>query len=370
MGIVVLTNTDRLYFLSADNSIFVGDNATLFSTTTFDTPLIESFASGRTVQVEGTLLSQTANAVILSADDLGTGDHTVVVGESGAAYANRNYVTLVVDGTGSLVQNFGLISGGGGVWGFGWGNSRLENEGSIAAQRFAAVKLFDTVGVNAIVNGGEITGAGGVVFDNATATIVNEAGGEIRSNTAAVAAVDGSIGTGVVLRNAGTVTGIDDAVIASGLADRVVNTGTIDGDVLLGNGNDVYRGKSGTLVGELRGGSGNDTLIGGLGDDTIFGEIGNDRIGGSAGDNLLSGGAGADVFFFSRGGGDDVVTDFADNSDDLDLTAFRFASFTAVTGRATNVAGGLLLDFETIGGGTVFLQGMTKAMLDAGDVLL
>ena len=368
MGFVVLSDTDFTYVLSIQNSIFVGPNATLYSTTVETTPIITSTTAGRTVRIEGTVLGQNATAITMT-----LGDHTVVIGPDGATFSNRNWVNTVVDGANNLIQNFGFISGGGGIWGTGWGSGRIENDGTIAAQRVAAIKLIDGIGGNVIVNDGLITGTGGIVLQNAVATIRNGAEGEIRSNSAAVAAIDGSLAsTGFIIRNLGTIAGLDDAILGSINADTVRNDGVIDGDVLLGGGNDVFRGRKGLIEGELRGGDGNDTLITGRGDDALFGDRGLDRLDGGAGDDTMTGGANPDVFVFSRAGagGADLVADFQDNVDDLDLVAFRLASFAAVQDLARDVAGGLVLDLGSVGGGTVLLAGMNKALLDAGDVLI
>lgn len=368
MGFVVLSDTDFTFVMSVQSSIFVGRAATLYSTTTETTPIIGSAVAGRTLRIEGTVLGQNAGAVSLT-----QGGHTVLVGAEGAIHSHPNWVAVVVDGAGDLVQNFGLVSGGGGFWGTGWGSGRLENEGTIAAQRAAAVKLTAGVGANTIFNDGLIAGTGGIVLDGAAAVIVNGAAGEIRSNTATVAALDAQAASlGLVLRNLGTVRGLDDAVLGSAHADNLRNDGRIDGDVLLGAGNDVFRGREGFIDGELRGGDGNDTLLTGRGDEVLLGERGLDRLDGGAGSDTMTGGAHADVFVFSRAGagGADLVTDFQDNVDDLDLTGFRLPDFAAVAGLARDAAGGLVLDFTALGGGTVLLPRMTVALLDAGDVLL
>jgi len=168
----------------------------------------------------------------------------------------------------------------------------------------------------------------------------------------------------------------------------IANRGTIRGDVMLGGGSDEFRGKPGILDGILDGGAGNDVLITGLGDDNLYGGDGadtlrggaeedalyggkgNDLLAGDAGDDVLSGGGGKDTFQFRRGGGDDRVTDFTNGQDRLDLSAFHLSGFAALNALAADRSGGLIIDLTSLNGGTIFLDGFTKAQLDATDLLL
>lgn len=80
-------------------------------------------------------------------------------------------------------------------------------------------------------------------------------------------------------------------------------------DIVIGNGaRNVLDGRKGGDI--LKGGSGADKLVGGAGKDKLFGEKGND---------VLKGGGGADKFIFEKKGGKDVIKDFADNKDTLQL---------------------------------------------------
>ncbi|MGN8033439.1 calcium-binding protein, partial [Pseudomonas sp. 22189] len=63
-------------------------------------------------------------------------------------------------------------------------------------------------------------------------------------------------------------------------------------------GDDILNGQAGNDV--LEGGTGNDTLDGAAGEDTLIGGAGNDK---------LAGGNGSDTYVFSRGDGQDTVTE-------------------------------------------------------------
>ncbi|HEY1299759.1 MAG TPA: calcium-binding protein, partial [Stellaceae bacterium] len=87
--------------------------------------------------------------------------------------------------------------------------------------------------------------------------------------------------------------------------DVVTNSGLIQGAVYLGNGNDLFDSRLGTITGMIVGGDGDDTIYGGKGDDTIVGGDGNDRIDGSTGADDMIGGFGDDTYYVDNTG--DVV---------------------------------------------------------------
>jgi len=68
---------------------------------------------------------------------------------------------------------------------------------------------------------------------------------------------------------------------------------------------------------ELDGGSGNDILWAAQGDDTLNGGTGNDILNGSSGDDTLTGGSGSDIFEFTATSGNDTITDFNKDEDEL-----------------------------------------------------
>ncbi len=93
-----------------------------------------------------------------------------------------------------------------------------------------------------------------------------------------------------------------------------------------GTGNDELYGKAGddTLSGDY----GKDTLDGGAGNDELYGGDGNDRLIGGTGDDVLSGGSGKDIFVYRDGDGKDVITDYADYDDILDILEISSGTIT------------------------------------------
>ncbi|WP_163849283.1 CARDB domain-containing protein [Pseudooceanicola aestuarii] len=100
-----------------------------------------------------------------------------------------------------------------------------------------------------------------------------------------------------------------------------------------------------------------DSLSGGIGDDTLSGGTGADT---------LTGGSGDDVFVIAPGGGSDLITDFTDGSDLLDLTAFDpVAAQAAIAG-----IGGSDPVMRFDDGTQVRLAGIVAADFSVDDALL
>ncbi|MCC1493899.1 hypothetical protein [Cognatishimia sp. F0-27] len=87
--------------------------------------------------------------------------------------------------------------------------------------------------------------------------------------------------------------------------------GGINHDLLIGGlGNDTLEGSNGI-----------DTLEGGPGADMLFGNAGPDTLDGGPGNDTLNGGIARDTFIYSAGSGQDRITDFANNSDTVQIDA-------------------------------------------------
>lgn len=119
-----------------------------------------------------------------------------------------------------------------------------------------------------------------------------------------------------------------------------------------GAGDDVLKGGEGrdvswdTLDGSDAAAAANaDMLNGGAGDDRLHGQSGADVLNGGAGDDRLTGGGGRDTFVFVDG--DDVVLDFTDNVDSIQLdgSALGVASVDDAMALGQIVDGNAVFDF-------------------------
>jgi Ca2+-binding RTX toxin-like protein len=102
----------------------------------------------------------------------------------------------------------------------------------------------------------------------------------------------------------------------------------IPGGVWLLGGNDTVIGSaiSELIVGNdgqdsISGGEGNDSLFGGKGNDQLFGGAGDDFLSGDRDNDTLTGGQGSDTFALSTGGGLDIITDFDNTTDYIQVPA-------------------------------------------------
>ena len=109
----------------------------------------------------------------------------------------------------------------------------------------------------------------------------------------------------------------------------------------------------------LEGGEESDLLLGFDGDDTLIGGSGNDQ---------LEGGKGDDLFEFDNLFGEDLIKDFNDRQDTLDLTLLELASIDDVTDAATQAGKDVVIDFGT--DGVLTLEDMRLRDIDSDNVLI
>ncbi len=142
--------------------------------------------------------------------------------------------------------------------------------------------------------------------------------------------------------------------------------GDAGNDNLWGNGGDDYlQGDAGDD--ELRGGADDDDLLGNDGDDALWGDDGDDWLFGGSGNDVMEGGTGDDRFSFDSGHGDDIIADFTDGDDVINLISFGLSGFDELV--VSSDSDGVTIDLMANGGGTIRLEGFDIADLDAGDFL-
>jgi Ca2+-binding RTX toxin-like protein len=380
-----------------------------------------------TYYVSGTRITDGAPIYTLAADSLFVfqggeliadgADEAVVLGSTnyvqvdGAIYSGGP-VCLAVTGSGNeiMVGRTGVLSSAGfyAIDGAG-ATTSLTNYGQIYSDGVAVA-----LGTSArVVNGGVISAGGGVYIDGGR--VVNT--GEITGATYAVSgaglgsalfinsgrlvadtAIYGHGSVTTTVRNSGVIDGL---IFCEDGADKVdTRHGVLNGDTYLGGGMDTFLGgdshelveagagadlvKGGGGDDDLRGGFDNDQLRGMTGDDALSGDDGVDQLGGGAGDDLIEGGAGNDVivgdsgddtlsggknsdtFVFRAGYGQDTVTDFKDNGNDLIRFARNVFDDYADMMSHTHAAGGDVV-IEAEDGSTLVLAATALGALGAGD---
>lgn len=268
------------------------------------------------VNFQGTLENQGFITGIQNGVYFGTGDH------SGGSFVNSGIVAsesraLNIDGEGLEVINEGQIVGAGNqrngaVYADGTAdNYNFTNTGTVSVNDGAngsavSLQTGDVDGdivLATIVNQGIFQGNGDVTEGNQVGdglrlftgqndasfagVVINEGliAGSEHSGAAAGIRIDGGLNLLGAVLNEGEIRGTVNAIDASDAGDvTIVNDdeGVINGNVLLGDGNDIFV-DLGTTNGDINGGAGDDVLIAGDADNVLTGGLGNDFIDGGEG---------------------------------------------------------------------------------------
>ena len=122
----------------------------------------------------------------------------------------------------------------------------------------------------------------------------------------------------------------------------------------------------------LYGSDHNDTLRGKAGKGHLRGYDGDDVLEGRGGDEYLSGGKGSDRFVFGGAHGTDLVWDFEDGKDRIDVSALNLAGYAAIQNRITETPYydnriSARIDLTGHGGGIIILQAVRRSSLSAAD---
>ena len=108
-------------------------------------------------------------------------------------------------------------------------------------------------------------------------------------------------------------------------------------------GDDRLLGTSGSNT--LKSYGGDDRLYGRSGDDALYGGNGKDRFDGGRGDDLLYGGSHADIFHFDHGANHDIIKDFENDVDLIQLDNFNFTDGGHPFDFATQIFSNVVFNF-------------------------
>jgi Ca2+-binding RTX toxin-like protein len=171
----------------------------------------------------------------------------------------------------TIVPGFTIRGQGDGIEFTAPGGNKIYSQGFISSGTGAGI-LFSGGGYNVVTNQGSIVGGTGI-------KIVDTASNRGRLD----------------VLNSGTIITSGKAILGGFGDDVVTNSGVIratgtDAAIDLGEGNDVYNGATGTVIGTIDLGKGNDKAYGGSGSEVFRG---------GAGDDYIDGGAGSDTVDYS-----------------------------------------------------------------------
>ena len=362
-------------------------------------------ADNRQVIVKGHLEANGDNSpdainLGLFSDAAGSTGNVITVTETGSLKAADSGIEVYAAGTqitndgsikgtygiygslaGGMVVNNGAITASDTVGEFFDGSMQFENAGTLKSSGGYALRFHGDL--NSAINTGSIIATKGMaVYFQSNPGEMNllENKGSI---SGASIAFQGGAGDEMV-KNYGTMSG--DVVLGDGENSFILKRGSVDGIVYGGVDADAYTINAGMLqISEAKGGSAQDhvyssvditlarnvellTLKGGDAidgngngsDNSIFGNRQNNVIKGGKGDDyldadagkdVLAGGAGADTFYFDDGYGKDTITDFEDGTDKIaPYNHSATPDFNSLKQHMEQVGSDVVIDF---GGGDV-----------------
>jgi hypothetical protein len=343
-----------------------GENATITNTATVTSwKGIAIHSTG-----DGAIISNTTSLNGKTSGVVSTGDHATIT-NMGDINADRTGISIAGDH--SVVTTQLRVTAGTALSISGNDASvTIENEITGTSKKGATIEVTAS-GHTSIANHGAVSTQSGTV-------LTAGGGNETVVNTGSLyGVVDLGGGDDVFKSLKGDVSG---AVIGGDGNDRILNTGLLEYDVNLGAGDDVFSSLKGEVRGAVIGGKGDDLYIVGIpltiketangGIDTVESKFtytlganvenltligsgkmeatGNglaNRIEGNAGDNHLTGLGGKDVFVFETGSRQDIIEDFADGKDRIDLSHYNgIDKFPDLHGKIAQSGGDVVITFS------------------------
>jgi Ca2+-binding RTX toxin-like protein len=407
----------------ADNTIDSPQNMTVTINTTDESWLFTKQATINVTNMDGIFEADTPNDITVLSKVTVSGDTINGINFKGATSSVSIGAKSVIDATDAhagiqYAGNGGDITVNGSIKGGDFGihgnvAAVVVNHGSITGNTAIG---FDQFGSD-ITNFKTITGEGTAISSLAAGThITNHEDATISANDQGIL-LQGDLGDTSVIDNDGTVKA-DIAIEDGNDSLTLTNTGKIIGTVILGDGDDVFDTRQGTVTGEIQGNGGDDTfyisnshtkitedpgngtdkvlstasyvLRGGLddltllgnkdlhgtgskydnalngnkGDNELVGLNGGDTLNGGRGNDTLEGDLGNDVFVFNTGNAKDTVTDFHDGEDLIRSNAVTSQTdFDNLT--IKQVGANVVIDFGH--GDTLTLQHFDKGDLSYDD---
>lgn len=386
-----------------------GDGATITNNASIGTRLDGIFSSGDNAVIDNTATVSSWGGVALRS----TGDGATITNSTNLI---GKTIGIVSAGDRASITNHGDISADRIGISIAGDNAVLVTSSHVTAGR--ALSISGNGASVTIEN--EITGT-----SKTAATIEITAGGHTRiTNHGAVSTQSGTVitagkGSETVV-NTGSLYGVVDlgagddvfrslkgnvsgAVNAGKGNDVVLNKGLLEYDVNLGAGDDVFTSLKGEVRGKLYGGSGNDTYniaisvdirekanggidtvqskftytlganienltLTGKGTMDATGNNLDNRIEGNAGNNHLIGLGGKDVFVFATGSRQDIITDFTDRKDHVDLSGYDgITSFADLAGKISQSGQDVVITLD--GHDRLTLEHVHKSELSAADFI-
>ena len=262
------------------------------------------------------------------------GDNAITLGTSSSGFAWGDEVTTDLARWNALSADDGLDDTGGAL-----SEAAPSLDAALLLPGYSANStLFTTLQADAP---NRLVATGGATLSGSSS--VDRLAGDDGANR-----IEGLGGTDYIAGGGGNDT------LLGGTGDDMVGGGAGDDSVLGGDGGDI-----------VTGGIGNDTLWGEAGEDWLSGSDGNDSLIGGAGFDALTGGAGADIFVAGPSMGGDLIFDFTDGQDRIDVRALGITTTSQML-----IVGGPEATLISFGGDDLMvLLDVTPAALGASDFI-
>ncbi|MDB5550427.1 MAG: hemolysin-type calcium-binding repeat family protein [Rhizobium sp.] len=393
MTIKIPSTTSQYNITKSNQTYILGENSTIDVTGSFGI-----FADGIhdvRIEIKGQIIQDSMGGAMYTNGR----DISVHIAEGGSAPGQGG---ISMSGPRARFVNDGTLTGG--IY-TGGARATIINHGEIFADQNAGSGVEMHGPSSKLISTGSIEAGYGITFNETRASIVLGEDSVVTGKVAGIfsSTADASLATRLV--NHGTITSMQYAVNTSAGKETIINHGTIEGGIYLGDGNDVFDNRGGTVSAYIQGGNGNDTLItdkasaeflesdvGGI--DTVRSTVtytlstnverlvliggknvdgngnGDDNtLIGNAGNNAPTGLSGADTFVFGTHSGHDTVTDFDATLDRIDLRKLDgVTSFSDLKNHHMSEQDGNVI--ISVGGDQLTIENIGKNDFDKADFLI